>query len=96
MEKGLRPLDTAVFANVAAALMPKIAHWVGAQWLDNAGIDEMVQELTSLFEEEREDAYRMARVLDDRGWEADEKLVEILRGVPALIEKYRAMPNGAH
>jgi hypothetical protein len=92
MEKGPGPNDTEVFGNVALALLPKVARWTGAKMLPSAESADLVQELMRMLEDADDfDAYRLARFLDGAGWEVDEQLVEILREVPWLINKYRVV-----
>jgi hypothetical protein len=108
MEKGPGPNDTEVFANVAQALLPKVARWTGAKMLPSAESADLVQELMRMLEDASityratggrlagdYDAYRLARFLDGAGWEVDERLVEILREVPWLINKYRGLHGSA-
>jgi len=95
MEKGPGPNDTEVFANVAQALLPKVTKWVGCPPAGTES-EELAQELVRMLDNTFErDAYRMTRFLDDAGWEADERLVEILREVPWLLNKYRGLRGTA-
>jgi hypothetical protein len=53
---------------------------------------KLTQELVRMLEDADDfDAYRLARFLDGAGWEVDEQLVEILREVPWLINRYRSI-----
>jgi hypothetical protein len=89
MEKGPGPNDTEVFANVAQALLPKVTRWCGCPPA-GAESEDLAQELVRMLEDASDyDAYRLTRFLDGAGWEVDEKLVEILREVPWLVNKYR-------
>lgn len=72
--------DAAVQEEAARQILPKVRAWLGS---DSDGTDEeIVEDLVNALDNAREpDGYRLARELEDEGYDVDAALVEVLDGM---------------